>query len=695
MEGLYAKLAKASPTYAYTVGWQKYLLRIQELIIRAVPIAKKLGFIQETAAKTSNIFAISINRSFKIIQDAVSDVRFSKALAVNMVSFCELLPKAATLVMKLAKTITYLGVAIRNIPDGVKEFGGLIAKGLALTAALWGIKSALGLVIGMTLSAFRPAIALAGAFLSLGAASKVSAKGMVEAAGATKALSISMLPINPVALGLALAFAAIAASILVIIDNIDTLKDSFNDLGLSTEGLTENLKPLPYQILGWYTKIFPDPTPVWKRWYRKSANFLGMLTNDTIKSVAGGAKRVSKSFKGRVEGIIKDLTDAYTEGMSLAAKKRWEDYQKFLKGVQDDMASLTSGLEDEMDKLKTNVKSIYEKAIKSGDLSLATELVPYVKDETLIICHALENERIKILRAYIRTHVEQVDLRNKLKIRLEEIRIALKEGYDSIKDLKPEFIILPFEEKHYKATMERLKGVREEAKKLSESYKQIAEKAKPPIEQIHNWLDEQKKKIKGLGLSAKETAKLMGEATEAAKAKLQSLTERLKNKTKNTTTIIQDMWKQACHNMQDAFGTFFVDAVEGKLNSLKDYVLSFLRAVRNAMAQALGAQVGGAIMGGIGKFIGIPAPVKAASGVDFYTRGPTPIIAGEAGTEHVQITPVGKETKPSIQVNVINKGQPVSAKQEGMRFDGRQWVIDIVLDALNSQPSFRNAIRST
>jgi hypothetical protein len=81
-------------------------------------------------------------------------------------------------------------------------------------------------------------------------------------------------------------------------------------------------------------------------------------------------------------------------------------------------------------------------------------------------------------------------------------------------------------------------------------------------------------------------------------------------------------------------------------------------------------------------------------GADFYTRGDTLMRVGEAGREHVQVTPVGKEAKPSVQINVINKGMPVSAKQEGMHFDGKQWVLNVVLDALSTSPNFRNAVRS-
>ena len=211
-------------------------------------------------------------------------------------------------------------------------------------------------------------------------------------------------------------------------------------------------------------------------------------------------------------------------------------------------------------------------------------------------------------------------------------------------------------------------------------------------------------------------------------AKLKEYLNQIHNSTNKTTSMIQQMWIEASRNMADAFGRFFVDAVSGKLKNLGDYIVSFLNTVRNAMAQVLGAKVGGMVMGQLGSLFGSTissglgsmssSPVLSLGAVMASANGnilkggfqafasggivtkPTLGLVGEGRyNEAVVPLPDGRSIPvkggaPNVEINVINKGQPVDATKGQVRFDGKKWVVDVVLNAIQTEPNFRNAIRS-
>ena len=211
-------------------------------------------------------------------------------------------------------------------------------------------------------------------------------------------------------------------------------------------------------------------------------------------------------------------------------------------------------------------------------------------------------------------------------------------------------------------------------------------------------------------------------------AKLKEYLNQIHNSTNKTTTMMQQMWIEASRNMADAFGDFFVDAVSGKLKSLGDYIVDFLNTVRDAMAQALGAKVGGMVMGQLGSLFGgtvssglgsmSSSPVLSLGAVMASANGnilkggfqafasggivtkPTLGLVGEGRyNEAVVPLPDGRSIPvkggaPNVEINVINKGQPVDATKGQVRFNGKKWVIDVVLNAIQTEPNFRNAIRS-
>jgi hypothetical protein len=55
----------------------------------------------------------------------------------------------------------------------------------------------------------------------------------------------------------------------------------------------------------------------------------------------------------------------------------------------------------------------------------------------------------------------------------------------------------------------------------------------------------------------------------------------------------------------------------------------------------------------------------------------------------------GAQQPPAVTFNVVNNsGTPVTARQTGQKFDGRQMVLDIVLEGMSQPGSFRDSMRN-
>jgi len=179
------------------------------------------------------------------------------------------------------------------------------------------------------------------------------------------------------------------------------------------------------------------------------------------------------------------------------------------------------------------------------------------------------------------------------------------------------------------------------------------------------------------------------------------------------------LWQRAAQDtasgMNSAFETYFFDAMQGRFESFKDYFIGFLESIQKALSKLLAEQVTGQIVGGIAGAFSGGGGLSSQGGMvgsvpegSFMTRPGGPILTAqrqyanggwikepvfgvglnsgesysfaEKRPEYVNAGPSGA----NVQINVINQtGQPVEASQGKTRFDGKKFIVDVVMDDVN------------
>jgi len=177
--------------------------------------------------------------------------------------------------------------------------------------------------------------------------------------------------------------------------------------------------------------------------------------------------------------------------------------------------------------------------------------------------------------------------------------------------------------------------------------------------------------------------------------------KKLENVTKKSATIITSIYKAVAQSMTHSFSTFFFDAMQGKLKSLKSYFSSFASSVEQMMSSVLAKQlmvsiVGKAFMGGGGiggllGSVGLKDGGIVSGGFKKFVSGgiisePTLGLIGEGRyNEAVVPLPDGKSIPikggiPNIQVNINNQtGQPVKGTSSKVNFDGEKYIVNVIL----------------
>jgi phage-related minor tail protein len=197
------------------------------------------------------------------------------------------------------------------------------------------------------------------------------------------------------------------------------------------------------------------------------------------------------------------------------------------------------------------------------------------------------------------------------------------------------------------------------------------------------------------------------------------MTEWVEENTKTTFEYGVTVAKAAAQGMSNAFENLFFDVFMGRMQQLSDYLTSFLESISRAMAQILAQQAAIGIIGSVypdatdggAKPRGqtstdFPNPFTTKTGLEGRASGGpviggTSYLVGERGPELFtpsrsgMITPNGA-TVGAGNVKVIvnnNTGTRSTASVTPPKWNGREWVIGIVLDAYaRNSNGFRTAL---
>lgn len=248
--------------------------------------------------------------------------------------------------------------------------------------------------------------------------------------------------------------------------------------------------------------------------------------------------------------------------------------------------------------------------------------------------------------------------------------------------------------------------------------------------ELKQFLEQHQAEIRGVSQAELQFTQLSNEATEALNAHLLKQAEfdrviaegakKLNGDVRTATDSMTQYAIQAARNMQDAFAEFLFDPFKG---GLKGMLESFGETLRKMYANMVASKVfdalanwgtnnakaggfWGALAQGAASMFGKHAlgAVYASSSLATYANGiyDTPQafrfahgagIFGEAGPEAIMPLARGADGKLgvaasgaralSVEVNITNKGDPVQARQTGLRTAGNKVIVDMVLDAVS------------
>jgi tape measure domain-containing protein len=174
--------------------------------------------------------------------------------------------------------------------------------------------------------------------------------------------------------------------------------------------------------------------------------------------------------------------------------------------------------------------------------------------------------------------------------------------------------------------------------------------------------------------------------------------EKMEQVTANAIQGLSDKWVEFARTGKTSFSDLITSVLLDIVRIQQNKVwASFIETMVSAFAGSFGggASAGTGTSSGAVNFsnwnVGKSATVPGAKSLSLPAPVPQSAVPGSKSL----VSPSqGSGAAPNMAVNIINQsGTQVQGEKGGMKFDGKQWVLDIVLTAMNRPGSFRDGMK--
>jgi hypothetical protein len=518
----------------------------------------------------------------------------------------------------------------------------------------------------------------------------------------------------------------------IIGDFIKKLKGLKKELTSVTKGLTPSPQGLPTGS-GNITKTFDQIIQSLTDFYDKYKNIYTEMSDLGIDKLFGLTK----------EGVLNKIKSYYTKARNEILKQIKQTKDKVKKekliiqlaNLDLDYKSFMSKLDDALQKIKDKISKISsilstEKGLFNNlfNLNISNfaginlsqlkeqinnyydQLISYYQQEIDKTKDVLEKKKLEL--QIVATKFEQKQFNAKTSgfaTFFKNLINNIKNQFNKIKESTKDTNLLQ--------SLQQLEELRDKLQKAiiqAKSGKNVdftifnvkdLQEAQQLLQQVNKEIDNTKEKTKGAKAFFDEFQKYFSDSfikVQETQAFTQAATDMISSYITNTANLISGLLKgeaNAFHN--------FVSGLLNDMISLVSKLIAKLMIINtlkwagqtfgidfSSVLKVLGAANGGVFKGGIQFFANggvVTQPTIGIVGEGKYNEAVVPLPDGRS----IPVVLKNGQTQPNVYINIENKsGVPIDASKTNVTFNGKDFIIHTVLEAVVTRPDVRNTLKS-